>query len=164
MAGTKASRIRTDIVLPLSSAQACERLIQVLSMGSGVAPLRLLVGPRRDSDFPAKLVEGTVVGPVRRGTTQVFELRWVPTGATAAAYPTLEARLGLTSIDATSSLMSIYAEYSPPFGAVGATADRAVMSRVANATVTAVLHRLAHAITRTPSPDVAPPMELSVTP
>jgi hypothetical protein len=154
MARTKAREVRTDVVLPMSSDQACDRLIRLFSMHSGAAPLHLLVGPRRGSDFPAKLVEGTVIGPIRRGSTYVFDLRWEPTGATAGAYPTLEARLGVTSVDATSSLMSLYAEYSPPLGALGATADRALMSRVANATVTAVLHRLAHAITRAPSPDV----------
>lgn len=154
MARTKAREVRTDIVLPMSSHQACERLIRLFSMHSGAAPLRLLVGPRRDSDFPAKQVEGTVIGPVHRGATDVFELDWEPTGATAGAYPSLHARLGITSVDATSSLMSIYAEYNPPLGAVGASADRALMSRVANATVTAVLHRLAHAITHAPSPDV----------
>jgi hypothetical protein len=154
MTRTKASEVRTDLVLPLPARQACDRLVRILAMERGVAPLRLVVGPRRGSDFPAKQVLGTVRGPLRRASTYLFELHWEPTGATAAAYPTLDATLGITTIDTTGSLLSVVAHYSPPFGTAGAIADRAAMSRVANATVTSVLHRLAHAITHAAGNDL----------
>jgi hypothetical protein len=143
--------VQADIVLPVSAVRACDRLARAFD---DAARVHLAVGPRRGTHFPAKRVHGTLTGPSHRGSTYVFSLTWEPVGFGAAAYPTLDAKVGVTPIDATTSLLSIVAHYEPPFGTVGATADRAAMSRVADATVSSLLHRLAHAITHAPSPMV----------
>jgi hypothetical protein len=164
MTRTKATEVRTDLVLPLAATQACDRLLRVLAVDHGAAPLRLVVGPRRGSEFPAKQVLGTVTGPRRQRSTYIFDLQWQPVGPAASAYPSLDAKLAITPVDATGSLLSINAHYSPPFGTVGTIADRAAMSRVAVATVTSVLHRLRQAITHAPGNNVVRTTDRSVTP
>jgi hypothetical protein len=164
MTGSRQSEVRADVVLPVSAEHACDRMCALVhatddsrvvdgrETDTARTGLRLVVGPSRRAHFPAKTVHATFAGPQHTGSTYVFELQWEPVGAGAAAYPTLDARVGITPVSATGSLLSIVARYHPPFGAVGAAADRAALSRVADATVTSVLHRLAHAITHTPSP------------
>lgn len=158
MTGAKTD-IRADVVLPMSADRASRRLVRRFGTDGQPRALRMTVGPSRTPGLLAKDVTGRLTGPVRRGSTDLFTLHWEPTGFAAALYPTLDASLALTPVDERTSLLAIVAHYVPPMGTVGATVDRAGMSRVANATVSSVLSRLARALTE-PATD----LEGSVTP
>jgi hypothetical protein len=81
--------------------------------------------------------------PYRSGETLVFPLRWEATGPSGRLFPTLDANLGLTPVDARSSLLSVTASYRPPFGEFGERIDRLVLRRAARATVRALLAHIA---------------------
>jgi hypothetical protein len=77
------------------------------------------------------------------GTSLVAPLRWEVTGPTGALFPALDANLELVAVDASTSRLSVIGHYEPPLGRLGATTDRAGLSRVASATMTALLRELA---------------------
>jgi hypothetical protein len=77
------------------------------------------------------------------GKTYVIPLRWEATGATSRLYPALDANIGITPVDPVTCVLSVIGSYTPPFGVVGSTLDRAAMSRLATATVESFLTRLA---------------------
>ena len=139
--------ITTDTVLPVTAERARDELARLFTSGNGHRAVLLSAGPSRRSHGVTKKVAATLTEPRRHGSTYLFELHWWPVGFGTKAYPTLHAKIGVTPIDALSSLLSIVASYTPPFGAVGTAADRAAMSRVAEATVDSLIHRLAADIT-----------------
>lgn len=147
-------RITADVVLPVPARTATERLSQAFQAAGHSGELLMVVGPGRRSRPVGKQVRASLTRESRRGSTEVFHLHWDPVGPAASAYPTLDARLGVTPVDVNASLLSIVATYRPPLGAVGATVDRAALSRVAGATVASALHQLADAITHPPRPVV----------
>lgn len=144
--------IRADVVLPVSAFRADERLRALfgtchrLAAATDDEPIRLVVGPARNPRRLSKHVQARLLHPRHVGSTAIYGLQWQPIGVGAAAYPSLDADLAITPIDETSSLLSIVGRYEPPFGTVGAALDAAALSRVASATVTSVLHRLARAV------------------
>ncbi|MEO6798079.1 MAG: hypothetical protein ABI401_04965 [Candidatus Dormibacter sp.] len=86
------------------------------------------------------------VGPpvIREGRTWVL-ITWRATGPTGL-FPMLEAELELASLGTHLTQLSISARYEPPLGFLGRTIDRALLSRVAEATVKDFLDRLGHAL------------------
>jgi hypothetical protein len=139
-------RVTADVVLPVPARLAAERLTQAFQAAGHGGPVLMTVGPGHAGRGVGKRVRVSLARADRRGSTEVFELRWEPVGPAASAYPTLDACLGITPVDVMSSLLSIVASYRPPLGILGATIDRAALSRVADATVASVLHRLADAV------------------
>ncbi len=83
--------------------------------------------------------------PVRAGSTTVFPLRWTATGA-AGLFPSLDADLEVASLRSGRTQLAMSARYVPPLGAVGRVIDRAVLSRVAEATLKDFLDRVADTI------------------
>lgn len=147
--------VRADVVMAMSADDAQERLqARLLAGRHGVVeeavPVRLVVGPSRDMRLPGKQVRGEVLPPHEHGHSVVFPLHWEAVGVAAAAYPVLEANIAITPIDDASCLLSFLGHYTPPLGTLGALADRAAMSHVADATAEAVVTRLAAAIRETP--------------
>jgi hypothetical protein len=65
------------------------------------------------------------------------------TGSTGRLFPTLDGNLELVGGGEAVSRLSIVACYDPPLGRLGATLDRAGMSRVASATMQALLREVA---------------------
>jgi hypothetical protein len=100
--------------------------------------------------------------PVRSGSKSVFPLRWEASGP-AGLFPALDADLEVAPLGPGRAQLAISARYVPPFGAVGRVIDRAVLSRVAEATLKDFLDRVAEAImgwqVAAGAPD-APPSEL----
>lgn len=139
--------IKADIVLPIPADRARDELAALFTAVDGGQSVLLSVGPSRSAHGIAKQVAASLTRPLSRGSTYVFTLQWQPVGRAAKAYPALDARIGVTAIDELTSLLSILAAYVPPLGALGAAADRAGMGRVAEATVVALVHRLADDIT-----------------
>jgi hypothetical protein len=60
----------------------------------------------------------------------------------ARAFPRLDADIEIAALGATRTQLSISARYRPPFGTVGRAIDKALMHRVAEATVKDFLDRV----------------------
>jgi len=86
------------------------------------------------------------LGPsVRSGSKTVFPLRWTASGA-AGLFPSLDADLEVAPLRPGHTQLAMSARYVPPFGSVGRVMDRAVLSRVAEATLKDFLDRVAETI------------------
>jgi hypothetical protein len=82
---------------------------------------------------------------VRSGSKTVFPLRWAASGA-AGLFPSLDADLEVAPLRPGRTQLAMSARYVPPFGTVGRVVDRAVLSRVAEATLKDFLDRVADTI------------------
>jgi hypothetical protein len=76
------------------------------------------------------------------GESLVVPLRWEVAGPAGVLFPALDANLELRAVNALMSQLLVIGRYEPPLGRLGATMDRAVMSKVASATMTALLREL----------------------
>ena len=83
--------------------------------------------------------------PVHPGTKAVFPLRWVSADA-PGLFPSLDADLEVAPVGDGRTQLAMSARYVPPFGGVGRVIDRAVLSRVAEATLKDFLDRVADTI------------------
>jgi hypothetical protein len=106
-------------------------------------------------------VERTVVvelgRSVRIGSRFVFPLRWAAS-AGADLFPSLDADLEVAPLRPGCTQLAMSARYVPPFGTVGRVIDRALLSRVAEATLKDFLEGVADAIMGSPeAPSPAEP-------
>lgn len=94
-------------------------------------------------------IERTVVvelgEAVRSGAKTVFPLQWTASGA-AGLFPSLDADLEVALLRPGRTQLAMSARYVPPFGAVGRAMDRAVLSRIAEATLKDFLDGVAETI------------------
>jgi hypothetical protein len=111
----------------------------------GLAGL-IRVGPFGDVLGASKLVRVSLVDPVPREDLMVLPLRWEATGVTGRLFPVLDADLTVTPADAGRTLMKLDGAYRPPLGAAGATLDRVLLGRAAEATIRSLLTRIAVAV------------------
>ncbi len=111
------------------------------------------VGPFGELPGVSKLVQVRFVGPVERGGVTTVWLRWEATGAAGGLFPALEADLILAAKGQDQTQVTLNGYYRPPFGRLGAGLDRALMHRVASATIRALLHSVADTLA---SPEHAP--------
>ena len=79
-------------------------------------------------------------------TKTVVPMRWRATGA-AGLFPSLEADLEIGTLGPGRTQVAISARYTPPLGAVGKAIDRAVLFRIAEATLKDFLDNVATALT-----------------
>ena len=79
---------------------------------------------------------------VRSGSKIVFPLQWAASGA-SGLFPSLDADLEVAPLRPGRTQLAMSARYDPPFGAMGRAIDRAVLSRVAEATLKDFLDRVA---------------------
>jgi hypothetical protein len=70
-------------------------------------------------------------------------LRWEATGTGGGLFPVLDADLTLVDFGAQGTLVALAGVYRPPLGALGQALDRAVLHRVAVATIKGFLARVA---------------------
>jgi hypothetical protein len=106
------------------------------------------VGPLGDTPGVSKLVAVRVLDPVYREDTMTIALRWEATGATGSLFPVLDADISLSPAGEASTRLTLSGSYRPPLGRFGAALDKAVLSRVAVATIDALLRSVADAVTR----------------
>lgn len=106
----------------------------------------LRVGPLGGMRGFSKLVQVRFLAPVQRGGTMTVPLRWEATGAAGELFPVLDADLILARYGADQARLAIAGSYRPPFGRAGAALDRAVMHRLATATIRSLLGGIADAI------------------
>lgn len=94
-------------------------------------------------------IERTVVielgQSVRSSAKTVLPLRWTASGA-AGLFPSLDADLEVAPLGPGRTQLAMSARYVPPLGSVGRAVDRAVLSRVAEATLKDFLDRVAQTI------------------
>jgi hypothetical protein len=83
--------------------------------------------------------------PVRAASKTVFPLRWVASGR-GGLFPALDADLEVASLGSNRTQLAMSARYVPPFGKLGRVIDRAVLARVAEATLKDFLDRVADTI------------------
>jgi hypothetical protein len=91
-------------------------------------------------------------------------LRWEATGVGGGLFPVLDADLKLAPTGDQGTLLTMAGAYRPPLGSMGDALDRAILRRVAGATIRAFLARVAAQITGPPEsvpgyalPPVSPP-------
>jgi len=111
---------------------------------AGVTGLRK-VGPA--GQVAGKLVRVSFVDPVYRGDVMTAGMRWEATGATGALFPVLDANITISPAGHQTARLALAGCYRPPLGRLGAGLDRAVMHRVAAATMRSLLWDVAAALT-----------------
>jgi hypothetical protein len=85
-----------------------------------------------------------------RANTAGIALRWEVTGPGGALFPVLDADVELVRAGPQTTWLTLNGAYRPPLGAVGQALDRAILHRLASATVRGFLSRVAaglHAVT-----------------
>ena len=93
------------------------------------------------------------IGPPHRSpSTTVFRLSWEAADR-PGLFPSLDAELEVAPLGASVTQLAINARYVPPFRAIGRALDRAILSRVAEATLKDFLDHVAVALSQ---PQVEP--------
>ena len=83
--------------------------------------------------------------PIHASSKSFFPLRWTASGH-VGLFPALDADIEVAPLGSDRAQLAISARYVPPLGAVGRRIDRALLSRVAEATVKDFLDRVAEAL------------------
>ena len=97
--------------------------------------------------------------PVRVASKLVLPIRWTASGV-SGLFPALEADLEVAPLGPDRTQLAMSARYEPPFGPIGRAIDRAVLFRVAEATLKDFLDRVANALVEGAEPAV--PSEATV--
>jgi hypothetical protein len=92
-------------------------------------------GPPGAAAGMSKLAGAHVLEAATRGESAVLALRWEATGPGGRLFPVLDADLSLTPAGQHSTRLSLAGVCRPPLTALGAGLDRAVVHKVADATV-----------------------------
>lgn len=98
----------------------------------------------------AKTVRLDVGEPFRRTGETSIPLRWEATG-TPGLFPKMEADLVVEEVGIRLTKVALQGSYDPPLGSLGRALDRALLHRVAEATVKHFVDRIGCAITGWPS-------------
>jgi hypothetical protein len=147
--------VTDEIVVPVESGRLWARLTSLAETGElgrasqaayrhGTAQLR--VGPLGDRAGLSKLVTVRFLAPLEHDGTPTLPLRWEATGPAGDLFPVLDANLIAVPEGAEKTRLTMTGAYRPPFGRLGATLDKAILNRVAHATVHALLCSLADAL------------------
>jgi hypothetical protein len=83
--------------------------------------------------------------PYRMPGKTLLPLKWAATGP-ERLFPSLDADLEIAALGASRTQLSISARYRPPLGPVGRVLDRALLHRVAEATIKDFLDRVGDGI------------------
>jgi hypothetical protein len=93
--------------------------------------------------------------PMRFPSRIVIPLRWRPATA-GGLLPALDADIEVAPLARESTQLSMSARYVPPLGTLGSAVDRALLHRVAEATVKDFLDRVGATLTASATPAGAP--------
>jgi hypothetical protein len=143
--------VEAELPIALPFEVAKQSLDRALADGGLVAESRravedglvfvMPVGPR-GAHRPSTQVIVKLLPSRRVGESLVIPLRWEVTGPAGALFPALDANLELRAVNPVMSRLLVIGRYEPPLGRLGATIDRAGMSKIASATMTALLREL----------------------
>lgn len=89
----------------------------------------------------ARRVEIELGEPVRMATKVTVPLRWTAAGA-PRLFPSMDADLEIAALGPSVTQVAMSARYTPPLGTLGRAIDRAVLHRVAEATLKDFMDRL----------------------
>jgi hypothetical protein len=92
--------------------------------------------------------------PIRVPTKTILPVRWRAAGP-ERLFPSLAADIEVASITASTAQLSMSARYTPPMGPLGRAVDRALLHRVAEATLKDFLDRVAATLSELSRPAVA---------
>ena len=95
----------------------------------------------------SKLVRVSFLDPVERGGTVTVGFRWEATGAAAGLFPVLDADIILRPEGEDGTHLSFTGSYRARLGRLGAGLDKAILHRVATATIRVLLADVAAAHT-----------------
>jgi hypothetical protein len=104
------------------------------------------VGPMGSAPGLSRLVDVRFRDVVTHEGSAVLALRWEAVGPGGGLFPVLDADITLAPHGESQTLLTMTGAYRPPLGAVGAVLDRAVLHRVAAATVQGFVNRVGHAV------------------
>lgn len=149
--------VRYYVELPLPKEVAAhaltahpERWVPALASVSDLKGERLLA----DVGFPVdghyrvgKRVAIELGEPVATGQRTWIPLTWRATGA-QGLFPALEGELEVAALGPKLTQLGLSARYRPPFGVLGASLDRALLHRVAEATIRDFVERVADTLNR----------------
>jgi hypothetical protein len=103
------------------------------------------VGFGRSAYRIGKKVEIEIADPIRFPSKTVLTMSWRPHGG-ESLLPSLEADIEVGAMGPARTQLSVSARYRPPLGIVGRIVDRALLHRVAEATVKDFLDRAGKSI------------------
>jgi hypothetical protein len=104
---------------------------------------QIRVGPLGGVPGMSKLVQVSLLDPVRRDDNVLVPMRWEATGLMGRLFPVLDANLMLGEDDHGRGVLRIAGVYRPPLGGLGDELDHIVLRRVASATIRSLLQRIA---------------------
>jgi hypothetical protein len=93
----------------------------------------------------ARRVAIELAAPVTMPTKTIVPMRWTPASGTGL-FPALDADLEVAPLGPGRTQLAMSARYVPPLGALGRAMDRAVLFRVAEATIKDFLDRVREAV------------------
>jgi hypothetical protein len=147
-----------EVCLDISFAVARERLMRLGESGA-------LLGASEDAYGTARVGVAGISKLVRVQTRELawadhsagMALRWEAPGTGGSLFPVLDADLTLTPAPGPvpGSRLTLAGVYRPPLGPLGEVLDRAILNRVAAATVRRFLARIAAQLTDQPVPNGA---------
>lgn len=104
---------------------------------------QIRVGPVGGLPGMSKLVQVSLLDPVRRDDNVLVPMRWEATGLMGRLFPVLDANLMLGEDDRGRGVLRIAGVYRPPLGGLGEELDQIVLRRIASATIRSLLRRVA---------------------
>jgi hypothetical protein len=107
--------------------------------------LRDKIGLSRDNPVVAKTVQLVAGTPLRGGQQTTIPVAWEATG-TPGLFPKLDADLIVATVGPELCQIAMRGTYSPPLGPLGRALDRAVLHRVAEASVKSFVDRVAKSV------------------
>jgi hypothetical protein len=147
-------RYYVDIPLPFGSVESMllespERWVPGLADDAQARADNLMaeVGFGSNGHRLGKRVVIEIREPIRFASRTLVPMSWVPTGPDGL-FPGLEADIEIAPLGPNRTQLSISARYKPPMGLVGQVADRALLHRVAEATIKDFLDRAAESISQ----------------
>ncbi len=147
--------VSDEIVVPVGFAEAQARLETIMRGGDLLGPsadaydqglaTTVRVGP---APMLSRLVEVQFMELVTHGDACVLTLRWQVAGAGGGLFPVLDADISIRPAGDGGTLLRLDGSYRPPLGMIGDSLDRAILHRVADATIRAFLTGLTGVLTR----------------
>ncbi len=159
--------VTDEVVLDAPVWVACARLASLASCGGLAGPAaasyrdgldgRIRVGPLGHIPGASKLVQVRYLDPVQCGDTTTLAMRWEANGPAGGLFPVLDADISLAPAPGDATRLALAGTYRPPLGClVGTGLDRALLSRIADATVREFVQELARVLTAPAAPVPGP--------